>query len=804
MNKFFRSSVYTLVFAAILMVGCKQPTVSAQSKEEGGAKTFTVRFDLNGKEVKEGSTAPSAQYIKDGETATKPEVFEITDDNYAFEYWASDKEGNVRYDFSTAVTQSITLYAVYTEAVVVTLKYHNTSSDGTAKAKKDGTVLVAFNPHKTNALFKHWSTTENGEKVTQITAPITLHAVYYEINSSQKRINAIQGTSHTSPENTKAVTTVPGVVTACNYSKGSKNGFYMQDLDADTNPATSEGIYVYCGNNMPDVAVGDAVTVSGTVDEYAYVDKKNNNKGKNKKGKNKKATAPAQESTDLSVTQIKITKKEDVSVISHNNRLPEPVELTADAFVKDIFKASLESLDPVNEVIDYYESLEGMRVKIPQPKIVASPYKNTQYLAPKGTPEEWFTQRGGIILPDNYEKSTPCIRMYPLSCFQEAASAGVVEVAAGDSYTGDIIGVMGYAFSNYQVQLTEKLPAVTRGNITSERSTITFDASKLNIVSYNLENFSIGNTDKSHASRKLAPARAEGFAKHLVTDMKSPDIICLIEIQDDSSGTNDKTVSSEKTLQLLIDKMKGINSSLDYKPLWINPEDNQDGGAPGANIRCAYLYNAARIALMPDADNQQTLATATTVEATVENGGMKLTENPARIGIKDSSFANTRKSLVAHFKVIAEGSMKDKDFFVINNHLSSKRGDNPVWGRNQPVKRDSETNRHKQADAVVKFIKAVTDKRSNAAIISVGDYNDFWFSETIKKFKEAGMKNVIEELEKTERYTYVYNGHSQTLDNILVTNNISIHNPDVLHINAELPATTRLSDHDPVFVQLSW
>ena len=66
------------------------------------------------------------------------------------------------------------------------------------------------------------------------------------------------------------------------------------------------------------------------------------------------------------------------------------------------------------------------------------------------------------------------------------------------------------------------------------------------------------------------------------------------------------------------------------------------------------------------------------------------------------------------------------------------------------------------------------------------------------------MKNAIEELSANERYTYVYDGHSQTLDNILVTNNITIDYADVLHLNSEFSPKARLSDHDPVFVQLSW
>ncbi|MEK8170314.1 hypothetical protein NKH77_13190 [Streptomyces sp. M19] len=45
-------------------------------------------------------------------------------------------------------------------------------------------------------------------------------------------------------------------------------GFWLQDPHPDRDPATSEGVFVFTGSTTPDVAVGDAVLVSGTVSEY--------------------------------------------------------------------------------------------------------------------------------------------------------------------------------------------------------------------------------------------------------------------------------------------------------------------------------------------------------------------------------------------------------------------------------------------------------------------------------------------------------------------------------------------------------
>ena len=70
--------------------------------------------------------------------------------------------------------------------------------------------------------------------------------------------------------------------------------------------------------------------------------------------------------------------------------------------------------------------------------------------------------------------------------------------------------------------------------------------------------------------------------------------------------------------------------------------------------------------------------------------------------------------------------------------------------------------------------------------------------------KGSNMKNAVEELPENERYTFVYDAHSQTLDNIIVPNRagVTISGADVLNVNSEFGG--KLSDHDPVFVQLSW
>ena len=87
-----------------------------------------------------------------------------------------------------------------------------------------------------------------------------------EPEPGDKRIRDIQGTTRVSPLLGQKVSGVPGVVTATRAT--GDRGFWIQDTAPDTDPRTSEGVFVYTAGLAPTVEPGDAVLVSGTVAEY--------------------------------------------------------------------------------------------------------------------------------------------------------------------------------------------------------------------------------------------------------------------------------------------------------------------------------------------------------------------------------------------------------------------------------------------------------------------------------------------------------------------------------------------------------
>ncbi len=133
-----------------------------------------------------------------------------------------------------------------------------------------------------------------------------------------------------------------------------------------------------------------------------------------------------------------------------------------------------------------------------------------------------------------------------------------------------------------------------------------------------------------------------------------------------------------KAQTLLIEKIKSLGGP-NYVYTDIAPEDKQDGGAPGGNIRVGFLYNPDRVTLTAGTKGTATQAVG------FENG--KLTLNPGRIDPTNSAFNSSRKPLAAQFEFNGESVI------VVANHFNSKGGDLPLFGKVQPPVLTSEVQR---------------------------------------------------------------------------------------------------------------
>ncbi|WP_251521840.1 endonuclease/exonuclease/phosphatase family protein [Staphylococcus sp. Marseille-Q6910] len=580
-------------------------------------------------------------------------------------------------------------------------------------------------------------------------------------NNQGVSIHDIQGEGHHSPYDGKKVNNVQGIVTYEYELYGAKY-VHIQTPDSmkDDNPNTSEGLIVYMGKNVYGVQKGDLVNVKGTVDEYyidGYADK---------------------QQTDLPVTQINARDDRggNVSIEKRNQQLPQPVQIKN---VPNKISANdqFQTFDRNKYAIDYWESLEGMRVQTNDVRAVGPQEHGDVFTVQDSQPEE--TTHGGVRLtPNNQHGERIPFKMY------DNYQARDFDVKTGDKFKGPIIGYVNYGFQNYKlnVDLDDMKRAHVDGQSQPEPTTIQPSNQKLNIASYNLENFS--NNTKTTTEDK-----ANKIAGGITKNMKNPDIIGVTEVQD-NDGPNAGGPNANESYQRLINKIKQ-NGGPEYKYVNIDPVMNADGGQPNANIRVGFLYNPERV----DFDDSIKQGDANT-PVSYKNGNLTL--NPGRIDPQNPAFDDSRKPLAAQFKFHGE------KVIVLANHWNSKRGDTPYFGSQQPPQLPSETQRTEIANAVGRFVQQVHQENPNANIVSVGDYNDFQWSKPLKTLEGNHMHNMIYSLPTSQRYSYNYQGNSQALDHVLVSDNLANYTKlDPVHVNSDFTEVSgRASDHDPLLAQL--
>ncbi|WP_420707747.1 lamin tail domain-containing protein [Streptomyces sp. NRRL F-5135] len=567
------------------------------------------------------------------------------------------------------------------------------------------------------------------------------------------RIHDVQGAKRLSPYAGKSVTNVPGVVTAVR-STGSSRGFWFQDPEPDDNPATSEGLFVFTGSATPQVKPGDSVLVSGKITEYY---------------------PGGQNSGSQSVTEL---SGPTTAVLSSGNELPAAEAIGAgtvpENYAPDAKGGSIEPLElkPSQYALDWYESREGMRVRVEDVRVVgASNAYNETWITTK--PRQNPTPSGGTVLTGYDNPNSGRLLIGSLT-------GGKLQANVGDTLSGTTAGPLDYAnYGGYNVQSTT-LGTVEPGGLEPDVAKPA-KSDELSVATYNVENL-----DPQEPQSKY-----DKLAQGIVKNLASPDVVSLEEIQDNNGATDDGTVAADQTLAKFADAIKKAGGpAYDWRA--IDPENKADGGEPGGNIRNVFLFNPKRVSFVdrPGGD-------ATTPVEVVKNGkkGIALSASPGRINPVSDAWKNSRKPLAGEF------TFRGRQVFVVGNHFNSKGGDQPVHGVFQPPTLGSETQRLAQAEEVNTFVSGLLAKDKKAKVVVLGDMNDYQFSKPLTTLTRGGvLVDLINTLPQAERYSYVYDGNSQTLDHILVSPAIKKPGYEVVHINAEFADQT--SDHDPQVVRV--
>ncbi|HEX5496645.1 MAG TPA: endonuclease/exonuclease/phosphatase family protein, partial [Mycobacteriales bacterium] len=574
---------------------------------------------------------------------------------------------------------------------------------------------------------------------------------------SGTRIDGIQGATHISPDVGLTVADVPGVVTAV----GARQ-FWMQDPSPDTDPATSEGITVFT-STAPTVAVGDSVTVGGSVNEFR--------------------PGGTGGTTNLTTTEI-VTPT--VTVVAHDVALPAATlvgpggRVPPSTVIENDASGSVETsgvFDPANDGIDFWESMEGMRVQIDNAEVVGptNSFGETP-VVPAGSSVR--TNRGGIVLQSNDTN--------PERVVVDNTLAATPTANVGDTLTGATVGVLDYGFGNFMLEVTAT-PTLHSGGLARE-ITRAPRANELAVATFNVENLSPADPQ----------TKFDRLGATVVTNLAAPDLIAVEEIQDNDGPTDDGVVAADQTLSRLAAAIQAAGGPA-YSWRQIDPVNDQDGGQPGGNIRVAFMFRTDRgLSFVDRPGGGSTTATQVVVTA----GKPHLSSSPGRVDPTNAAWNASRKPLAGEF------TFGGHTLFVIANHFVAKLGDQPLFGQFQPPVNSSETQRHQQATVVHGFIDQILAADPSADVITLGDLNDFDFSQTANILVgTGGMVDLPRTLPLAERYSYDFEGNSEVLDQILISDHlaepsgVTAFDYDVVHVNSEF--ADQVSDHDPQVVRLT-
>ncbi len=597
-------------------------------------------------------------------------------------------------------------------------------------------------------------------------------------------IHAIQGTTDTSPLVGQQVAT-RGIVTG-----RRSNGFFVQtpDAEADADPATSEGVFVFTGSAPPAAAqMGNAVIVQGTVIEFL----------------------PPADPGQLNLTEI---GSPTVTFVSAGNALPTPVVLTPD------FPSPSGPLDQL-------ERVEGMRVTAASFTVVAATAGNVSEanatgnsngqlnLVVTGTPRPF--REPGIQAPDPAPGggSIPPIPRWdfnPELLFSDTDALGGqrYELAVGATLS-NYVGPLDYGFRRYSVHQDPTVAAtITQGPAPSAARAPTPD--EFTFASYNLERFFDTVNDPAVDEAVLTPA---AFATRLhkaslgIRDfLHAPDIVGVVEME------------NLATLQALAAKINADAIAAGQPdPAYVAylEEGNDVGG-----IDVGFLVKTGEV--RPGVARVQ-------VDQVVQLGKDVTWTEPAGA----VSLLNDRPPLqldaVIHY---ADGRAVPLTAVVVHQRSLNGADDDTAGGERVRAKRQ------RQADYLAAQLQAMQAADPERNIAVAGDFNAFEFNDgltdamgTVTGLPSAdaatavtgdGVDLVDPDLlnlyvlePEDQRYSFEFDGNAQSLDHILINQAlgaaVGAYALDHARINSDFPETnrsnpdsaSRLADHDPAIAYFS-
>ncbi|MDX2306135.1 MAG: ExeM/NucH family extracellular endonuclease [Microscillaceae bacterium] len=586
--------------------------------------------------------------------------------------------------------------------------------------------------------------------------------------------------------------TIEGIVTA---TYNDLNAFFMQEEDADVDgdPSTSEGIFVFL-NADPTVSVGDKVQVIGAVDEFFGMTQIDNDNG------------------NLLVT-----------LVSSSNALPSTATI-------DLPIADNQDVD------DFYEQFEGMRVNF-QDKMVVSEYfelarygqivltensRPFQYSHIDNTPtvsefaafQDNLARRTIILDDENNIQNAPLTLPAPNNVFFHPQPNGLgtgtqgVNFFRGGDAVNNLTGILHWSFAGQSGtdawRIRPTLTNPVQFTVENPRPATTASVGgNVKVASFNVLNYFTtidnGSNDGRGADSQDELTRQ---TQKLVEALEgiNADIFGLVEIENNNNTA----------LLAVVDALNNEVGAGTYLPVLT--------GTVGTDaITVAFMYNKNVVAPV---------------------GAPAILDAASFTDPNSTGQQRSRPAVAVTFEVI-DNSNPDfgAKFTVVANHLKSKgaagaSGADLDQNDGQGAWNDT---RAKGATALANWLATDPTGSGDPDFLIIGDLNAYKGEAPITNLKNAGYTDLVESFGGSNAYSYVFDGQLGYLDHALANGALTSQVTSVTewHINAdEVPVfdynntvddgageqsfeakptgnnlfesnAFRTSDHDPVIVGLN-
>ncbi|MGD1809574.1 ExeM/NucH family extracellular endonuclease [Dapis sp. BLCC M126] len=603
-------------------------------------------------------------------------------------------------------------------------------------------------------------------------------------------IHEIQGSGASSPLEGQTVTIEAVVVgdyqDGASGTNGDLNGFFLQeeDADADTDPLTSEGIFIFDGDSPAvDVNIGDVVEVTGTVDEF-----------------------------------FGLTQLTDVSVsIQGTDTLPTPATVNF----------------PVTTVEDL-EAFEGMGITIPDTLFVTEYFNLDRFgevvLSSDGASNEpgtdgrleQFTDFNApdaadfaayqeaiatrrIVLDDGQTVQNPQTIIHgrggnPLSATNTLRGGDTVD---------NLSGVLSFGFGDYRIQPVEPIDfqATNPRPETPEDVGGDLKVAALNVLNFFTTLDETGNPGSG--PNGLSPRGADNQAEFdrqvekLVTTLEimDADIVGLVELENEFGA--DQNGDGQFAIETLVDELNNRVGAGTYA--YVDPGvpfvDTSDAISVGA------IYKTDSVQVAP----------GTTVEILTDS-------DLSDLGLSGTVFdgpSTNRAPMAVTFEELGTGER----FTVSVNHFKSKggtgSGDDADIGDGQG---NFNGTRLRGSEALNAWLNTDPTGSGDSDFLIVGDLNAYAEEDPITFLEAEGYTDIAQEFVGNSAYSFTFDGQLGTLDYALANSSLinQVTGATEWHVNADEPDALdynldfgrdpslfngqdpfRNSDHDPIIVGLN-